>query len=73
LLKFSPLVFLLVIAKTVLPSAFFTLKYPQVLLYNDKDMLALKCLLMRFRIFQNETYRRLPQNTVEQIKSQLDL
>ena len=48
-------------------------KYPQVVRYNDEEMLALKNLLARYQQYQNNTYYIILHNTVIKLKRQMSL
>ncbi|HNC71583.1 MAG TPA: RDD family protein [Chitinophagales bacterium] len=48
-------------------------KYPQVVHYTDKEMLALKTLLIRTQQFNTDVYQILLHDTVEQLKQQMDI
>lgn len=48
-------------------------KYPQVVRYNDNEMLALKNLLVRYQQYQNDTYYTILHDTVVKLKEQMGL
>lgn len=48
-------------------------KYPQVVRYNDAEMLALKTLLTRYQQYPNDRYRELLHITVQKLKEQMGL
>lgn len=48
-------------------------KYPQVVRYNDEEMLALKNLLVRYQQFRNNTYNDILHTTVVKLKEQMGL
>ncbi len=48
-------------------------KYPQVVRYNDEEMLALKNLLVRYQQYQDKTYSGILHETVVKLKQQMSL
>ncbi len=48
-------------------------KFPQVVRYNDEEMLALKNLLVRYQQYQNDTYYKILHDTVTKLKEQMSL